>query len=167
MLGLQGRQPVEPFAHVAGLHRHKHFQAAREAQHGLDSSRTKTAASATCFSSATSTRTPPGNCNTSKVPLAAAGGSSATASNSRSRSGRPDRLPPRLCCTQLASVEYFKPVRRANWEVRRRCGPTPPECPAVVPSIPAAALSCPLSRATSAAPPQASQKNYQNHSQLS
>src|ERR1700721_808938 len=114
-LSHQRVQPIEPFAHVAGVHRHEHFQAAREAQHGLDSSRTTIAAKAACFSSATSSRTPPGNSNTSKVPLAAAWGDSTTASNSRSRGCRPDRLPPRLCFTQLARVEYFSPVRRANW----------------------------------------------------
>src|SRR6202789_4504951 len=115
VLGHQGMQPVEPFAHVTGAHAHEHLQAAREAQHGLDSSRTTIAAKAACFSSATSSRTPPGNSNTSKVPLAAAGGDSTTASNSRSRGGRPDRFPPRLWFTQLARVEYFSPVRRANW----------------------------------------------------
>src|SRR5580693_4244251 len=54
-LSHQRVQPIEPFAHVAGFHRHEHFQAAREAQHGWDSSRTTIAAKAACFSSATST----------------------------------------------------------------------------------------------------------------
>ena len=39
---------------------------------------------------------------------------SATASKSRSRGGRPEGLEPRRRCTQLASVEYLSPVRRAN-----------------------------------------------------
>ena len=115
VLGHHGMQPVEALAHVAGFHRHKHFQAARKTQHDWVNARTTSAAKAACFSSATSTRTPPGNCNTSKVPLADAGGDSTTASNSRSRGGRPVRLPPRLCFAQLARVEYFSPVRRANW----------------------------------------------------
>jgi len=102
-------------AHVTGAHRHEYLQAAREAQHGLDSSRTTIAAKVACFSSATSSRTPPGNCNNSKVPLAAAGADSTTASNSRNRGCRPDRLLPRLSFTQLARVEYFSPVLRANW----------------------------------------------------
>jgi len=49
-------------------------------------------------------------------------------------------------------------------EATRRCGQKPQECPAVAPSTPAIDLWCPRSPATSATPPQAPQKNDQNHS---
>lgn len=68
----QGVQPVEAFAQVARLHRHEHLEAAGKTQHdggrpqGLSNARSRAAASPICFSSASSTRAPPGNCNSKK-----------------------------------------------------------------------------------------------------
>jgi hypothetical protein len=79
----QRGQPVEPFAHVAGFQRHEYFQAARKTQPDRPKARSKTAASAACFSSATAARAPPGNSNTIPAVGRPAGVAATTASNHR------------------------------------------------------------------------------------
>src|SRR5437764_870709 len=74
------KQPLETFAHVAGLNRHEHFEAAGKTQHGFSSARTNAAASATWLVSRISNRAPPGNW-TCKAELSGAGPT--TTSNKR------------------------------------------------------------------------------------
>ena len=169
VLGHQGVQPVEPFAHVAGAHRHKYLQAApREAQHGkrivparpLPRSRLffirplpaeprrATATPARC-------RSQPLAAIQQRLPIAVAEAAAPTVC-------RHDCVSP-----SWPGLNILIQSAAQTGEVLRRCGPMPSECPAVVPSIPAAALSCPRSLATSATHTQAPQEHYQNHSLLS